>query len=94
MGDGVWTVGVSDGVISTVETSLVWSVDECQDGAGQSGWGVGGEEAGRHEVLPIAAPQLSPTPSCAFVRHLDPASASLWVSSPPRPPKSQKLSSW
>ena len=62
---------------------------------GRAAGGVGGEEACSHEVLPTAAPQLSPTLSCAFIRHLDPALASLRVSSPPCPPDSQEeLSSW
>lgn len=43
MGDGVWTVGVPDGVIATVEPSLVRGIDERQDGERQRGWGWGKE---------------------------------------------------
>lgn len=38
VGDGVRTVGVADGVIATVEPSLVRGIHERQDGERQSGW--------------------------------------------------------
>ena len=37
MGDGVWTVGVLDGVFSAVEAMLIWGVHKSQDGKRQRG---------------------------------------------------------
>lgn len=54
--DGVWTVGVLDGVISTVEPSLIRGAHKRQDGKRQRGWGQGREASG-HAVPPSYVPQ-------------------------------------
>ena len=93
MGDGVWTVGVPDGVISTVEPSLIWCVHQRQDGKRQRGWGQGREASG-HTVLPMLCgptsqargPQMP-----ASVGHLATClGLPSLVSSPPRQPEARR----